>query len=254
MRKFLTAALALALLPAPAGARSLEQIKSSGTLSACLPANAMPFSHRDGEPRGFQVDVANALARELGVSLEAEWVISPIQALRANCDLRLDVIADAEAQHASHLTISKPYYRSGVALVSRPERSLKSVAELGADTKVAVMVGSITSMILSQRGVKLTTYAFEDEMLQAVAEGEADAAMVTPASAGYFNLTHPDKALVSVLPPDAQEGMAWNIGVGLRRPDDPFRAAIDATIDKLMADGTMASIYGKYGLTLTPPQ
>ena len=91
-------------------------------------------------------------------------------------------------------------------------------------------------------------------MLAAVANGEADAAMVTPASVGYFNLVHPDKKLGAVLPADAQEGMAWNIAVGMRRPDQPFRDAIDATIDKLMADGTMASIYGKYGLTLTPPQ
>ena len=254
MRYALAAMLALALVPAPASARSLEQIKSSGSVSACLPANAMPFSHREGEPRGFQVDVANALAKQLGVSLEAQWVISPIQALRASCDLRMDVIADVEAQHASHLTISKPYYRSGVALVSRPERPLKALTDLGPDTKVAVMVGSITSMILSQRGVGLTTYAFEDEMLQAVSNGEADAAMVTPASAGYFNLAHPEKKLGFVLPPDAQDGMAWNIAVGMRRPDQPFREAIDATIDKLMADGTMASIYGKYGLTLTPPK
>lgn len=254
MRHALAAALALALLPSAASARSLEQIKSSGILSACLPANAMPFSHRDGKPSGFQVEVANVLARQLGVSLEPQWVISPIQALRASCDLRLDVIADVEAQHASHLTISKPYYRSGVALASRQERPLKALAELGADTKVAVIVGSITSMILSQRGVRLSTYAFEDEMLQALADGEADAAMVTPASAGYFNLVHPDRQLVVTLPPDAQEGMAWNIAVGLRRPDEPFRAAIDVTIDKLMADGTFASIYGKYGMTLPPPQ
>jgi len=254
MRYALAAALAFSLLPASASARSLEQIKSSGSVSACLPANALPFSRRDGDPSGFQVDVANALAKQLGVSLEPQWVISPIQALRANCDLRLDVIADAEAQHASHLTISKPYYRSGVALVSRPERPLKALTDLGPDTKVAVMVGSITSMILSKRGVRLSTYAFEDEMLQAVANGDADAAMVTPASAGYFNIAHPDKTLGFVLPPDAQDGMSWNIAVGMRRPDQPFRDAIDATIDKLLADGTMAAIYGKYGLTLTPPQ
>ena len=254
MRYALAAAMALALLPTPGSARSLEQIKSSGVVSACLPANALPFSRRDGDPSGFQVEVANALAKRLGVSLEPQWVISPIQALRASCDLRLDVIADVEAQHASHLTISKPYYRSGVALVSRPDRSFKALTDLGPDTKVAVMVGSITSMVLSQRGVKLSTYAFEDEMLQAVANGDADAAMVTPASAGYFNLVHPDKKLAAFLPPDAQEGMAWNIAVGLRRPDEPFREAIDATIDKLMADGTMAGIYGKYGLTLTPPK
>ncbi len=254
MRAAIVAMLFVATYVQGAAARSLEQIKSSGSLSACLPANSMPFSRRNGEPQGFQVDVANAVAKQLGVSLEEEWVISPIQALRANCDLRLDVIADEEAQRASHLVLSKPYYRSGVALVTLPARGLKLVSQLSGSTKVAVMVGSITSMVLSQRHVGLTTYAFEDEMLQAVVSGDADAAMVTPASAGYFNLVHPEHKLDFVLPEDAADGMAWNIAIGMRRPDPSLRAAIDTAIDKLVADGTMASIYGRYGLTLTPPK
>lgn len=246
--------LLLTLLGAEAAsARTLEQIKAAGSLSACLPANAMPFSRRQGDPQGFQVEVARAVANQLGVSLEEQWVISPIQALRASCDLRLDVIADTEAQGASHLTLSKAYYRSGVALVSRLDRRLNSLAELSDRTKVAVMVGSITSMTLGERHVGLTTFAFEDEMLQAVADGEADAAMVTPASAGYYNLNHPDKKLSVVMPKDAAEGMAWNIAIGMRRPDPLLREAVDKAIDKLIADGAMSSIYGRYGMTLPPP-
>ena len=254
MRVLSAAFLLAGLAGGAASARSLEQIKSSGSLSACLPANAMPFSRREGAPPGFQVEVAKAVAALLGVSLEEQWVISPIQALRANCDLRLDVIADAEAQNASHLSLSKPYYRSGVALVTRADRGLKTIAELNSQTKVAVMVGSFSSMILGQRRVGLSTYAFEDEMLKAVAEGEADAAMVTPASAGYFNLVHPERKLSVVLPADAEANMAWNIAIGMRRPDEALRDAMDATIDKMMADGTMTAIYGHYGMILTPPK
>ena len=248
------AVLLLCSFAAGAAARSLEQIQSSGVLSACLPTNAMPYSRRDAQPPGFQVELANAVAKQLGVSLEPQWVISRIQAQRASCDLRLDVIADAEALADSHLAVSKPYYRSGVALVSRAERPLQSLADLSEKTKVAVMVGSITSMVLNERHVGLTTFAFEDEMLQAVVDGGADAAMVTPASAGYFNLEHPDHKLNIALPADAAEGMAWNIAIGLRKPDKPVRDAIDATIDKLMADGTMTTIYSRYGMNLTPPK
>ena len=254
MRVVLAALALCGLAATSASARTLEQIKVTGVVSACLPANSLPFSHRQGEPRGFQVDVAGALAKQLGVSLEAQWVISPIQALRANCDLRLDVIADVEAQGASHLVLSKPYYRSGVALVAQPARALNALADLSERTKVAVMVGSITSMILGQRHVGMTTFAFEDEMLQAVVDGEADAALVTPASAGYYNLVHPDHKLNIALPLDAQDGMAWNIAVGMRRPDVPLREAIDSAIDKLVADGTMTAIYGRYGMTLPPPK
>ena len=95
-------------------------------------------------------------------------------------------------------------------------------------------------MILSQRHVGLTTYAFEDEMLQAVANGEADAAAVTPVSAGYFNLAHPDHKL-TILPPDeADQRLVWNIAIGMRKPDPALREAMDKAIDKLSADGTIA--------------
>ena len=251
-------AIAALLLPAAfmpaASARSLEQIKAFGTLSVCLPANSLPFSSRHDTPAGFEVELANVLARELGVSLETDWVISPIQVLRANCDLLLDVIADPEAQDNSHLVLSKPYYRSGVALVVPQGSPITSLAALDAHTKVAVQVGSIVSMILSQRQVGLTTYAFEDEMLQAVADGEADAAAVTPVSAGYFNLAHPDHKL-TILPPDeADQRLVWNIAIGMRKPDPGLREAMNKAIDQLSANGTIASIYGRYGVTLLPPK
>lgn len=242
-----------ALAPA-ASARSLEQIQASGTLGVCLPANSLPFSSRHDTPGGFEVELAGLLAQQLGVSLDAQWVISPIQVRRATCDLLLDVIADPEAQEEMHLVLSKPYYRSGVALVVPQNSPITSFATLDGHTKVAVQVGSVVAMVLGQRHVGLSTYAFEDEMLQAVADGEADAAAVTPVSAGYFNLAHPDHKLTILQPDEADQRLVWNIAIGMRKPDQAMREAMDKVIDKLSADGTIAGIYGRYGVTLLPPK
>jgi polar amino acid transport system substrate-binding protein len=249
------AALLLSAVVAPAAsARSLEQVQASGTLSVCLPANSLPFSSRHDTPGGFEVELANSLAQQLGVSLQTDWVISPIQVVRASCDLLLDAIADPEAQGESHLVLSKPYYRSGVGLVVPQNSPIKSFATLDGHTKVAVQVGSVVAMVLGQRHVGLSTYAFEDEMLQAVADGEADAAAVTPVSAGYFNLAHPDHKL-TILPQDeVDQRLVWNIAIGMRKPDQALRDAMDKAIDKLSADGTIAGIYGRYGVTLQPPK
>ena len=46
----------------------------------------------------------------------------------------------------------------------------------------------------------------------------------------------------------------WNIGAGLIRPDDRLRARVDAAIEALLADGTIAQIYARYGIELRPPQ
>jgi polar amino acid transport system substrate-binding protein len=81
-----------------------------------------------------------------------------------------------------------------------------------------------------------------------------EAAAVTPLTAGYYNLQHPDQK-VTLLPLDeADHDLVWNVAVGMRRPDDALRSAIDQAIDRLRSDGEIARIYQRYGVTLQPPR
>jgi polar amino acid transport system substrate-binding protein len=52
---------------------------------------------------------------------------------------------------------------------------------------------------------------------------------------------------------DSEPELRWNLAVGLRRADAPFREAIDAAIDRLVTDGTVARIYARYGIEHRPP-
>jgi polar amino acid transport system substrate-binding protein len=106
-----------------AQARSLDAIRDSGVLGLCAHPNSLPFASKAGNPPGFQIELGNALARELGVSLRLDWIITQYQMRSAGCDIVLDVIADREAQGETNLRISKPYYRTGVALAV-PQGSL----------------------------------------------------------------------------------------------------------------------------------
>jgi polar amino acid transport system substrate-binding protein len=235
-------------------ARTLDQIKAFNTLSVCLPSNSLPFSSRRDDPPGFEVELARELALQLGVRLQTDWIISHIQVLRAQCDLLLDAIADPDAQSESRLALSKPYYRSGVTLVVRQESKVASFDDLDGSSKVAVQSGSIVAMILGQRNVRLSAFAFEDEMLQALHDNEVTAAAVTPLSAAYFNRMHPDAPLKILALDERDPRLAWNVAVGMRRPDNALRAAIDGALDRLSADGTLARIYARYGITLAAPR
>jgi len=238
----------------PAAARSLDQVKALGTLSVCLPTNFLPFSSRKDTPHGFEVELADTLAAQLGVTVEPDWIISPIQVRRAGCDLLLDVIADPEAQGETGFTYSRPFYRSGVALVLPPGSPPTPLAGLDGHSKVAVMVGSMAAMILGERHVGMSTFAFEDEMLDALAGGEVTAAAVTPLTAAYYNFRHPS-AKFTIQPPDeADQRLVWNVSVGMRKPDQKLREAIDRAVDTLQSDGTIARIYARYGITLAPPK
>jgi polar amino acid transport system substrate-binding protein len=241
-------------LTGPAQARSLDTVRSFGTIGLCAHPNSLPFASKAGDPPGFQVELGQALARELGLALKLDWIITQYQIRSADCDIMMDVIADREAQGETRLRISKPYYRTGVALAVPSASKLTSFKSLDEHTKVGVQVASMAAMIIGQRHVPTSTFGFEVDSLEALANHEIDAAAVTPAIAAYYNQTHPDKA-VRILPPDESEAnLNWNVAVGMIRPDDGLRDAIEAALERLRADGTVERIYKRYGVVLQAPK
>jgi polar amino acid transport system substrate-binding protein len=235
-------------------ARPLDMIKAGGALHLCAHPNSLPYASKAGDPPGFQIELAQALAKELGVALATEWIVVPSQVFRTECDIVLDAIADPEAQADTGLQISKPYYRSGVVLAVPRSSAITSFAGLTERTKVGVQVGSIAAMTLNQRHVPTSTYGFEEDMLAALAAGDIDAAAVTPLSAGYYNLAHPLQAFAILPPNESEHDLVWNAAVGLRKPDGKLREAIDAALDRLRAAGVIEAIYARYGISLLPPR
>jgi polar amino acid transport system substrate-binding protein len=253
--RFIVLASLLALCGATdAMARSLEAIRQRGALTLCAHPNALPFASRRGDVPGFQVEIARELAKRLEVSLEQHWVINSFQYRRADCDVILDAIADRAVLAEVGLRMSRPYHRSGVALAVAANSTVASLAELGSGQRVGVPVGSVVSMMLGKRGVRISSFAFEDDIMEALAKGEIDAAAVTPATIGWFNHTHPDARVRRVPAFEDEPDLNWNVAVGMVSPDDKLRQGIDAALEALLADGTLARIYARYEVELQPPK
>jgi polar amino acid transport system substrate-binding protein len=237
-----------------APARSLEMIRADGAIHLCAHPNSLPYANKAGDPPGFQIEFGRALATELRVALATEWIVIPSQIFRANCDIVLDAIADPEVQADTRLQISKPYYRSGVALAVPRGSTIVSLTALDDHTRVGVQVGSVAAMVLSKRGVPTSTFGFEEDMLGALAAGEIEAAAVTPLSAGYYNLNHRAAAFTILPPNEAEPDLVWNVGVGMRNPDRELREAIDTALDRLRAAAVIEAVYARYGISLLPPR
>src|SRR5437773_11623576 len=107
---FLLVAGAVLAWTGRAEARSLATIRELGSIGLCAHPNSLPFASKAGDPPGFQVEMGQAIARELGVPLRLDWIITQYQMRSAGCDIVLDVLADREAQGETRLAISKPYY------------------------------------------------------------------------------------------------------------------------------------------------
>jgi polar amino acid transport system substrate-binding protein len=203
---------------------------------------------------GFQVELAENLAMRLGVSLTREWVRSAFQYRRADCDVVFDAISSKNAEVEGGLRLSRPYQRSGVVLAVRDHSAVASLDKLTAGQRVGVVTGSLASMTLGKRGVATTPFVLEGELVAALAGGEIDAAAITPATIGWYNTVHP-QAHIRALPVFADNpDFNWNLAVGMIGPDDRLRERINAALGDMLADGTVARIYARYGIELRPPE
>ncbi len=244
----------LALLAGAAQARPLEDIERRGILQVCAHPNALPFASRKGEPRGIQLDLARVIAERLGVRLSVDWVILSYQMKRADCDMVMGTIADREALKDSRLKVSRPYFRSGVVLAVRPELDgIAGLEDLEPAHRIGVMRSSIAHMTLEQRGLTTIPFAFEDEMMAAVASGDIDMAAVTPISAGWFLRNNPELGLRLLdIFADSKE-LNWNLAVGMRRSDRFLRRKVNGILEDLIATGELAELYARYGIAYRPP-
>jgi polar amino acid transport system substrate-binding protein len=245
--------LALAVFASLSIAKGWDEIRTLGEVTVCANPNALPYASEKEEAPGFQIEIARAIAQRLGLRLRPQWIVPRTRAGLVDCDLLMDTILVSGVQPPS-LRLSVPYHRSGVALVFAPGREpVSSYAELKRGSRVGVLHNSLASLIVSRTPATMVPFGFEDDMLEAVAKGEVDAAAVSPASAGYFNLVNPTRRVTLVHAEDSQPELQWTVGVGMRRADDALVENVNRALSALLADGTLAAIYARYGVTHRNP-
>lgn len=243
------AAIALGTLATGnAMARTLEEVKSLGAISMCANGDALPYSSKDPDKPGFQIELGRALAEGLGVALNVDWILPRRRANVVNCDLMFDVVNDP-AVHEGRLLLSRPYQKSGLALGLRSEAEpITDFKELKKGQKIGIMVGSMASMVLNKAGKSTSPYAFQSDMIEDLQKGELYGAAISSATMSYYVLQHPESGLRLVNAFDSDPRLTWEVAIGLRKSDAALVDAVNSVLEKLLADGTLTRIYAKYGV------
>ena len=242
--------IAAILLPVAgnASARTLAEVKSLGAISMCANRDALPYASNQPDTPGFQIEIGRAIAEGLGLPLSIEWILPRRRANVVNCDLLFDVVNDP-AVHEGRLLLSHPYQKSGLALGLRSDAEpITDFNELKKGQKIGIIVGSLASMVLNKAGKSTSPYAFQTDMVEDLQKGELYGAAVSSATMSYYIRQHPDSGLRLVNAFDGVPQLTWDVAVGLRKSDAALLDAVNQMLEKLIADGTLARIYAKYGV------
>ena len=243
----------VAVITMPSSARTLAEVKARGALSLCANPDALPYASNRSDAPGFQIEIARALAAALGVKLEIDWIVPRVRAGLVDCDMLLDTIVDP-ALSRGPVKVTRAYQRSGVALALRTGRDgVQRFADLAPGQRVGVMVNSLASKLLNERGLYTVPYAFESDMIADLAKGDLDAAAISPATIAYYIHAHPNSGLRYAHAYDAERELAWTVAAGLRRSDDALVDAVNAELERMISNGALAGVYGKYGVDYRKP-
>ena len=232
--------------------RYLNAILERGSLRVGLDPTYPPFeSLIDGQYVGYDVDLARAVAADLGVQLE----IKPLA-----LDTQYDALASGQVdmlisalpfiyERQKEVRYSQPYYQAGQMLVVRSgDTAIKTTADLQGKS-VGVELGSNADT--EARRLARTTiptmqvrpsYHSAFDALDALTHGELDAAIVDNTSLQEYLAAHPG-TLSAVLPPLTDEPFVAAMPVQA----GGLASRVDAVIERLRSSGELARMMGLPG-------
>jgi quinoprotein dehydrogenase-associated probable ABC transporter substrate-binding protein len=231
-------------------------IPAQRVLRVCADPDDLPFSNERQE--GFENKIAQLVAAELGDSLVNVWWPHRRgfvrNTLRAGlCDLIVGVPKGFDP-----VLTTKPYYRSTYYFVYRRDgnRDIRSLDDtvlrhlkIGVNLIGYDYTNTPPAHALSARGVVGNLVGFHTfytqsadrphDIIDAVANGTVDVAIVWGPLAGYYAKRAPVPLTLVALPDsDAASGMpfAFDIAMAVRRSDKEFGARIDSLLERRRAE------------------
>lgn len=242
LRRFLAAALVFAA--STVHARTFEEIQKAGTIVFASEGAFPPFNYFEGPKlTGFEIEVAEALAKKMGVKVE--WKALSFDALLAGLRQdRWDVVMASfgvTPERAKAVTFTNPYYCSGGIIVAK-DPAIKTAADLKGKV-VSVQTGTTyLENVQKLPGLKaMKNYPKDTDARAALVNGRVDAwvtdrfvAMQALRADPKAGLRSGDFVFVERIAPAVQKGNA------------SLAAALDKALAEILADGTYERISKKY--------
>ncbi|MGC9795733.1 basic amino acid ABC transporter substrate-binding protein [Fervidobacterium riparium] len=226
--------------------QSLTEIKKRGKLVIGTEPTFPPFEFVDEKNQvvGFDIDVANELAKRLGVKLEIvnlpfDSLIPALQ--QGKIDLIIAGMTITE-ERAKVVDFSKPYFEANQAIVVRKgsDFSPKGFDAL-VGKKVAVQLGTTGDLVVSEiKGVEVVRFQkFTDAFLE-LQNGRVDAVVLDEAPAKAYVKKFPKFTISTVV--DTGE----TYGIAVRKGNKELLNFVNQTLDIMKGAGTYTKLLQKW--------
>ena len=238
----------------------LEQIKAKGEITVAMEGTWAPWGYHDedGKLVGYDVEVAQAIAEKLGVSVnfvEGEWsgLLAGLGWTWASDVLagleggRYDVMVngmDIDEERKLKYDFSVPYaYNRTVVIVSGDNDDIQSMEDLNGK-QTANTLNSTYAAVGESYGATVTGVDDFIQTIQLLHRGRIDATLNAEVSYYDYMAQHPeDDIKIACIDPATTQ-----VAIPVRRAAETvsLREAIDEALTELAQDGTLTQLSIKY--------
>lgn len=230
-----------------AHAQSVDEIISKGKVVVAVDPTSAPFgvTGTDGQPDGYDVDVARLLAKYMGVDLELVPVTSTnrIPYLLTN---RVDLVISLFSitpERALQVWFSDPYAAVGTVIAAKKDKAIKSFDDLKG-LKIGVPRGTIPDIILTKKALPdVEIMRFDDEAtsIQALVTGQVDALGSSTTALIVLNRGKAEKEF------EPKITLVENhFGIGMRRGQQDLRQWVNTFVYAIKTNGELDAIARKW--------
>ena len=229
---------------------TLKSVQKAGKLTIATSPDFPPFESLgdNNEVVGIEIDVLNLICEQLGVTLEInqmdfDSVLPGVQA--GKFDVGVSGISVTEKRQKNVL-FTDPYCLAAQAIVVTEGSSITCKADLEGK-KVSVQTGTTAEEYCMDNGYEVLSFTANNDAAAALTTGKVDAWVVdnevAVALAAQQGLTVLDEAMTS-------EPYAFAFAKG----SDELVSSFNASLKKLMDDGSIQEIFDKYGVLYVAPE
>jgi polar amino acid transport system substrate-binding protein len=229
---------------------TLDAIRERGELLwGADRAGGEPFVYEDpdnpSELIGFEVDIANALAKQLGVRarfVNHAWSNLVPALERGDFDIAMNGL-EATAERRDRILLSAPYYVYAETLVVRADAPYRAIFDL-AGKRVGTLNQTYAHDILRMLPIEAVVYEGNEEPYRDLAVGRLDAVLLDNIIADRYGCI-PSRPNLRCVPYDIARG---SYAIGMRKHDGELATAIDKALAVLRASGELEAILTRWKL------
>lgn len=240
------AALCLSILPGLSQAATTLKIGVEGAYP--------PFSSlgTDGQLKGFDIDMANAVCKQLKVKcvLVKSEFDAMIPALNAK---KFDAIVASMSitpERLKSVDFSNKYYHTPARFVTRADSKLEVTGAGLKGKKVGVQRGTIHDRFATAtfKESEIVRYNKQDEVFLDLVSGRVDGTVVDSAAADVGFLKTPPGKDFAFRGPNFIDPAFFGpgIGIAIRKGDNALRERINAALATIRADGSYKTMNDRY--------